>query len=56
MTTTEIKRVLDELADAGTFFLTFSGGEVLMCRDFFELLEYARRLHVQRQESRPMQS
>ena len=44
MTTAEIKRVLDELAEAGTFFLTFSGGEVLMRRDFFELLEYARRL------------
>ena len=44
MTTAEIKRVLDELADAGTFFLTFSGGEVLMRRDFFELLEYARHL------------
>ena len=28
MTTAEIKRVLDELADAGNFFLTFSGGEV----------------------------
>jgi radical SAM protein with 4Fe4S-binding SPASM domain len=44
LTTAEIKRVLDELADAGTFFLTFSGGEVLMRRDFFELLEYARHL------------
>ena len=44
MTTAEIKRVLDELAEAGTFFLTFSGGEVLMRRDFFELLEYARSL------------
>lgn len=44
MTTAEIKRVLDELADAGTFFLTLSGGEVLMRRDFFELLEHARRL------------
>ncbi len=44
MTASEIKRVLDELADAGTFFLTFSGGEVLMRHDFFELLEYARRL------------
>jgi AdoMet-dependent heme synthase len=44
MTTAEIKRVLYELADAGTFFLTFSGGEVLMRRDFFELLEYARHL------------
>jgi len=44
MTTTEIKDVLDQLADAGTFFLTLSGGEVLMRRDFFEILEYARRL------------
>src|SRR5579862_3595116 len=44
MTTAEIKRVLKELAGAGTFFLTFSGGEVLMRRDFFELLEYARKL------------
>jgi len=44
MTTAEIKRVLDELAEAGTFFLTFSGGEVLMRRDFFALLEYARQL------------
>ena len=35
---------MKELADAGTFFLTFSGGEVLMRRDFFELLAYARGL------------
>jgi radical SAM protein with 4Fe4S-binding SPASM domain len=44
MTTTEIKGVLDQLAEAGVFFLTFSGGEVFMRRDFFELLEHARRL------------
>jgi radical SAM protein with 4Fe4S-binding SPASM domain len=44
MTTAEIKDVLQQLAEAGTFFLTFSGGEVLMRRDFFELLEYARSL------------
>ena len=36
--------MLDQLADAGIFFLTFSGGEMLMRRDFFELLEYARHL------------
>ncbi len=28
MTTAEIKNVLDQLAEAGVFFLTFSGGEV----------------------------
>ncbi|HLM81794.1 MAG TPA: radical SAM protein, partial [Terriglobales bacterium] len=44
MTTAEIKDVLDQLAEAGVFYLTFSGGEVFMRRDFFELLEYARRL------------
>ena len=44
MTTAEMKDVLDQLADAGVFFLTFSGGEVFLRRDFFELLEYARRL------------
>lgn len=44
MTTAEIRDVLNQLADAGTFFLTLSGGEVLMRRDFFEILEYARGL------------
>ncbi len=44
MTTAEIKDILQQLAEAGTFFLTLSGGEVLMRRDFFEILEYARRL------------
>ncbi len=44
MTTVEIKDVLDQLAEAGVFFLTFSGGEVFMRRDFLELVEYARRL------------
>ncbi|PYX32807.1 MAG: hypothetical protein DMG77_02385 [Acidobacteria bacterium] len=44
MTTTEIKHLLDELADAGVFILTLSGGEILMRRDFFEILEYARQL------------
>jgi radical SAM protein with 4Fe4S-binding SPASM domain len=44
MTTSEIKRVLDQLAQAGTFFLTFSGGEVFMRQDFLELVAYARRL------------
>jgi radical SAM protein with 4Fe4S-binding SPASM domain len=44
MTTAEIKGVLDQLAEAGVFFLTFSGGEVFLRRDFFEILEYARKL------------
>jgi radical SAM protein with 4Fe4S-binding SPASM domain len=44
LTTDEMKDVLDQLADAGTFFLTLSGGEVLMRRDFFQILEHARKL------------
>jgi AdoMet-dependent heme synthase len=44
MTLAEIKKLLDQLADAGVLFLTLSGGEVLMRRDFFDILRYARRL------------
>jgi radical SAM protein with 4Fe4S-binding SPASM domain len=44
MTTAEVKDVLDQLADAGTLFLTLSGGELLLRKDFFELLAHARRL------------
>ena len=43
MTTAEIKDLLDQMADAGVFYLTISGGEILMRRDFFEILEYARK-------------
>src|SRR5947208_16091957 len=43
MTTSEIKGLLDQIAEAGTFLLTFSGGEIFMRRDRFALLEYARR-------------
>lgn len=45
MDTAEVLRVLEELAAAGTLFLTFSGGEIFLRKDFFELLEAARRLH-----------
>jgi radical SAM protein with 4Fe4S-binding SPASM domain len=44
MTTAEIKHLLEEMADAGVFILTFSGGEIFLRKDFFEILEYARRL------------
>ena len=44
MTTAEIRGILDQLAEAGVFFLTFSGGEVFMRMDFFDILEYARSL------------
>ena len=44
MSTAEIKDVIRQLADAGTFFLSISGGEPLLRRDCFEILEYAREL------------
>src|SRR4051794_41926155 len=44
MTTAEIKGVLDQLAEAGVFFLTFSGGGGFIRRGFFLILEYCRRL------------
>ncbi len=44
MTTAEIKHLLEEMAEAGVFILTLSGGEIFLRRDFFELLEHARRL------------
>jgi radical SAM protein with 4Fe4S-binding SPASM domain len=44
MTTVEIKDILNQLSDAGVFFLTLSGGEVLMRRDFFDIVEHARHL------------
>jgi AdoMet-dependent heme synthase len=44
MTTAEIEGLLEQLAGAGVFFLTLSGGEVLMRRDFFAIVESARRL------------
>jgi len=42
MTTAEIKQLLDEMAEAGVFILTLSGGEIFVRKDFFEILEYAR--------------
>ncbi|MGA2133203.1 MAG: radical SAM protein [Bryobacteraceae bacterium] len=44
MTTAEMFDVLDQLAAAGTLFLTLSGGEVFMRMDFLRILEYAREL------------
>jgi radical SAM protein with 4Fe4S-binding SPASM domain len=44
MTTAEILNLLDQLAAAGVFFLTISGGEPLIRRDCFEIIEYARAL------------
>jgi radical SAM protein with 4Fe4S-binding SPASM domain len=44
MNTAEIKKLLGEMAEAGVFMLTLSGGEIMLRRDFFEILERAHEL------------
>src|SRR6202042_639557 len=44
MTTAEIKHLLEEMAEAGVFVLTLSGGEIFLRKDFFEIVERARQL------------
>lgn len=44
MTTAEVRSLLDQLADAGTFFLVLSGGEIFLRKDIFDIIEYARKL------------
>jgi radical SAM protein with 4Fe4S-binding SPASM domain len=46
MTTAEIKDVLRQVAECGTFFLSISGGEPLLRWDCFEILEHARALRL----------
>jgi radical SAM protein with 4Fe4S-binding SPASM domain len=43
LTYEEVVRVLDELAELGALYVTFSGGEVLVRSDFFDIVEHARR-------------
>ena len=45
LTTAELKALLDDVARAGALYLTFSGGEVFLRKDLFELIEHARRRH-----------
>jgi radical SAM protein with 4Fe4S-binding SPASM domain len=45
LTTAELQALLDDLARAGTLYLTFSGGEVFLRPDLMELIAHARRRH-----------
>ena len=45
LTTAECLNILEELAQAGTLFLTFSGGEIFLRPDLYQILAAARRLH-----------
>ena len=44
MSTAEVKGALDQLAAAGSMFLTISGGEIMLRKDVFEIVGYARSL------------
>ncbi|MDX2380982.1 MAG: mycofactocin radical SAM maturase [Acidimicrobiia bacterium] len=41
LTTLQAKRVLDELVELQVFYINIGGGEPMIRRDFFELLEYS---------------
>jgi len=41
LTTEQFKSVLDDLAEMGTFNLVFTGGEIFIRKDAFEILEHA---------------
>ena len=41
LTTAEAKQVLDELRDQQVFYINIGGGEPMVRRDFFEIVEYA---------------
>lgn len=43
ISTEEWKKILDELAEMGVLFLTISGGEATLRKDFLELVEHARK-------------
>mgnify|MGYP001096135815 FL=1 len=44
LTTDQIKSILKQAAEAGTLFMTFSGGEVFLRKDFLEIYTYAKTL------------
>ncbi len=42
LATEEVHRILDELAEAGSLSISFTGGELFTRRDVFEIFRYAR--------------
>ncbi|TES98147.1 radical SAM protein [Patescibacteria group bacterium] len=45
LSASEVKGILEQLAVAGTFYISLSGGEILTREDFFEVASYARQLN-----------
>src|SRR2546428_8570375 len=56
LTTDELRALLDDVARAGTLYLTFSGGEIFLRQDLLELIEHAPRppLHVRLKSNAPL--
>lgn len=44
LTTDEIKNILKQLANSGSLYLTFTGGEIFTRNDIIELVKFARKL------------
>jgi len=44
LTFEEVTGLLDQMAEAGVFLLTISGGEIFLRRDLFDILAHARKL------------
>ena len=42
LATSDVKRIMDKLYDAGSMWLCFTGGDPLARRDFIELYDYAK--------------
>lgn len=42
LSTSEVKHVLDQLMASGSMFLTLTGGEALVRRDFWDIADYAK--------------
>src|ERR1700723_4666015 len=42
LTLVEYQRLLDEMAEAGTFWVLFTGGEIFAPADFLDILAYAK--------------
>jgi len=46
LTTEQAKAVLDDLRDMQVFYINIGGGEPMVRRDFFEILEHAQRCNI----------
>ncbi len=45
LTTDEWKKVLDQLAEMGALYLTLTGGEIFIRKDFWEIANHAKKNH-----------